>query len=552
MSDLNVNNDYTKMNNLSPFKLCVLQNFPFIEADFDAVTNYQLLCKVVEYLNNVIDNNNKQNENITQLEQNFINLYNYVKNYFDNLDVQDEINNKLDELIISGKFGLYLQNYIPYVTPQMFGAKGDGVNDDYSAIMKAFNYCTNNKTSLIIFPTGDYLVSDTLIMPYNSTNSRPYFDIIGEDSKHTQIIADHEKNIIEFNGVARQNIIRPVIKSIKLNGNKKAQYGIYATFTGMINFDDLIITSTVKRGIFLDSGCWMFNLKNIYVIACGNYGVYIADNCAGSNMELVVCELNEINCYIGYTRMINIYSCTFQQYTKYGNMHIVAGWDITINTCWFEGANSLETLSNTYDLKMEKSDNKGNVGHMIRILNNSFHGIGQNNAKTYYGIIEDYSDTLLSGNYFDVSGGYTSGYWYVGTYENARTFGYNNTASDRIPSIKSYVMWQWVLGVENDLTIMTQRLRVNKELVIIPRDGLPYTYDNTLYSNNDTHNLEWSKDGRFWSLLKVCYRGSAPTTGTWRKGDIILTDTPQSGSAIGWICIEAGKPGVWKTFGNIS
>lgn len=102
MSDINVNNDYTKMNNLTPFKLCVIQNFPFIEADFDAVTNYQLLCKVVEYLNNVIDNNNKQNENITQLEQNFINLYNYVKNYFDNLDVQDEINNKLDEMVLNG------------------------------------------------------------------------------------------------------------------------------------------------------------------------------------------------------------------------------------------------------------------------------------------------------------------------------------------------------------------------------------------------------------------------------------------------------------------
>lgn len=102
MSDLNVNNDYTKMNNLTPFKICVLQNFPFIEADFDAVTNYQLLCKVVEYLNNVIDNNNKQNTNITQLEQNFITLYNYVKDYFDNLDVQEEINTKLDEMVLNG------------------------------------------------------------------------------------------------------------------------------------------------------------------------------------------------------------------------------------------------------------------------------------------------------------------------------------------------------------------------------------------------------------------------------------------------------------------
>lgn len=122
MSDINVNNDYTKMNNLTPFKLCVLQNFPFIEADFDAVTNYQLLCKVVEYLNNVIDNNNKQNSNITQLEQNFITLYNYVKDYFDNLDVQDEINKKLDEMLKNGDFtdifnNDIFTNYIGVIVP---------------------------------------------------------------------------------------------------------------------------------------------------------------------------------------------------------------------------------------------------------------------------------------------------------------------------------------------------------------------------------------------------------------------------------------------------
>ena len=86
-----INNNYKAMEVLAPFKLCVLQNFPFIEADFDAVTNYQLLCKVVEYLNKVIANSNTQNYNISQLEQNFITLYNYVKDYFDNLDVQKKL-----------------------------------------------------------------------------------------------------------------------------------------------------------------------------------------------------------------------------------------------------------------------------------------------------------------------------------------------------------------------------------------------------------------------------------------------------------------------------
>ena len=109
MADINVNNNYADMKNLTPFKLCVLQNFPFIEADFDAVTNYQLLCKVVEELNKVIDNNNNQNNNITQLEQNFITLYNYVKDYFDNLDVQEEINNKLDNMASDGSLSTLIQ-----------------------------------------------------------------------------------------------------------------------------------------------------------------------------------------------------------------------------------------------------------------------------------------------------------------------------------------------------------------------------------------------------------------------------------------------------------
>ena len=35
----------------------VLQSFPFIDEDFDAITNYELLCKVVEYLNKTVKKN---------------------------------------------------------------------------------------------------------------------------------------------------------------------------------------------------------------------------------------------------------------------------------------------------------------------------------------------------------------------------------------------------------------------------------------------------------------------------------------------------------------
>lgn len=47
-------------------------------------------------------------------------------------------------------------------------------------------------------------------------------------------------------------------------------------------------------------------------------------------------------------------------------------------------------------------------------------------------------------------------------------------------------------------------------------------------------------------------RSAAPTVGTWAVGDIIYHTTPIAGGFIGSVCITAGTPGTWKTFGAIS
>lgn len=101
-----------KIKNLTPFKLSVIDNFPFIEADFDAITEYELLCLVVKYLNSVIDNENKLNDAMKEVGEGFIALYNYVHDYFDNLDVQDEINNKLNEMTINGTLQEIISSYL--------------------------------------------------------------------------------------------------------------------------------------------------------------------------------------------------------------------------------------------------------------------------------------------------------------------------------------------------------------------------------------------------------------------------------------------------------
>ena len=97
---------------LSPFRLWTLQNFPFIAEDFDALTTYELLCKIVEYLNNVIDVTNNQSSAINELENLYNELKEYVDNYFENLDIQTEIDNKLDEMAESGQLEEIIGEYI--------------------------------------------------------------------------------------------------------------------------------------------------------------------------------------------------------------------------------------------------------------------------------------------------------------------------------------------------------------------------------------------------------------------------------------------------------
>lgn len=81
-----------ELKHISPFKFQLLQSFPFIAEDFDQMTEYALFCKLVEKMNEVIGNENQ-----------VVVLVNEMKNYFDTLDVQEEINNKLNDMAESGE-----------------------------------------------------------------------------------------------------------------------------------------------------------------------------------------------------------------------------------------------------------------------------------------------------------------------------------------------------------------------------------------------------------------------------------------------------------------
>lgn len=125
------------------FRNFVLQNFPFLEDDFDALTDYELFCKMVEYMKKSLDKigeyQDELNEFRTELDT--------YKEYFDNLDVQEEVNNKLDEMAESGELADIIAQYLGLAGILAFNTVNDLKNAENIAdgsIVKTIGYYSVN------------------------------------------------------------------------------------------------------------------------------------------------------------------------------------------------------------------------------------------------------------------------------------------------------------------------------------------------------------------------------------------------------------------------
>ena len=107
---------------LRPFRFWCQKVLPLVYDD--SLSYYELLCKVVDYLNKTMEDVDHMNTDMDTLYENFqefqegtFALYNqlveYVNNYFDELDVQDEINEKLDVMASDGSLTSLIAPLVP-------------------------------------------------------------------------------------------------------------------------------------------------------------------------------------------------------------------------------------------------------------------------------------------------------------------------------------------------------------------------------------------------------------------------------------------------------
>lgn len=216
---------------LPPFKWFVLQNFPFIEADFDAITEYQLLCKVIEYLNKNIDATNNLG---TQVEA--------LNNWFNNLDVQDEINNKLNEMTADGTLA-------QIINQQIF----DELN---TKIQNNTNEISELKRRKFLIVGDSYLAGWTPDGTY--TNWGTFFqNITGFDCTIVSRGGAGFAHSISFYSMINEVEITDFTDVIIMGGYNDSEFDFSAIIQGIINTVGLIRNKFNK-------------LKNIYIGMCGN------------------------------------------------------------------------------------------------------------------------------------------------------------------------------------------------------------------------------------------------------------------------------------------
>lgn len=245
---------------LQPFRYWCQKVLPLVYDD--SLSYYDLLCKVVDYLN-------KTTEDVTNMDTDMTNLYNayndlqsYVNNYFSTLDVQAEINNKLDAMVEDGTLSmLFNKIIIGFVYPEMFGAKGDGITDDTSAINDCLNYAYENNYNVNFNGKSKYLVS-SIIIPNHKPREAKKWIVCGN---FCTLIASTSEAPLQMES-SNWNIYGGIVKEFNIDMNNIAMLGVL--INGRNTMSDLYcfnmpVNSVAYKNTFSGRGERLYAYGNI-------------------------------------------------------------------------------------------------------------------------------------------------------------------------------------------------------------------------------------------------------------------------------------------------
>ena len=248
---------------MTAFKWFVLENFPFLEEDFDSLTSYGLWCKLKEYFDKVATKTNEMGTQVESLTNAFIALKDYVDNYFANLDVQDEINNKLDDMAQDGTLQEIVSTYLN------------------SKAIFAFNNVQNMKSS-------------TNLINGSFAQTLGFYEINDGGSSLYKI------REITNNDVIDNQFIIPILNNNLVAELVITEYPVSIKKLGAIPTSDCssIINNLINKNysVLIPKGTWLCNplvLKSGTKIIGENINYQVIDNNVNMNENLSILQCNQ-------------------------------------------------------------------------------------------------------------------------------------------------------------------------------------------------------------------------------------------------------------------
>lgn len=292
--DINVTPDLEPTTQLSAFKFFALTNFPYIEQTFDTLTNYELMCKIAEELNKFIKNNNATNQNVINLYNAFVSLQDYVNQYFDDLNVQNEINTKLDEMASDGTLdNIINQEIFGQLNTDLTNLKNkvgdETLPEPTSSVSQNINIL-NTKIGSEALPNHE----ESIIANINSLNDEI------ESNELTELVIFGDS----WSDPTVDNVVYPGIIAdyLSLTLHNYAKSGALITGTRTIDFDNQI-------ELFRTSGINFSKVK--YILLFGGINDY-RSSVSSSTLRIKISNLeNQLSTLCQNATILYVSNCQF-------------------------------------------------------------------------------------------------------------------------------------------------------------------------------------------------------------------------------------------------
>jgi len=287
------------------FRNWVLQNFPFLEDDFDALTDYELFCKMVEYMKKSLE----KVEGFQKEIDAFSIKLDEFQHWFDNLDVQEEINNKLDEMAESGELADIIAQYL--------GLAGVLAFDTVAAMKLAENLVNGS-----ICRTLGYGSVNDKGGAYYKVRTVTSDDVIDE----VTIIALYDNSIIAElvnTGVNNIKVFNDDLAIAMANSNvlylNDTTYNV--TVANTIEASDIKLIGNSTKIYTTSDVTNIFDLNNAIINDIEFKETNVSDNTknilfTGKNITFNNCIIESTIGYQGEIENIEFYNCEFKNYYR--------------------------------------------------------------------------------------------------------------------------------------------------------------------------------------------------------------------------------------------